>query len=254
MNPAIKRITIGRKPGNTIVLNAHDVSGTHATLTLLSPVTNTWEIQDMGSANGTFVNGMRVYRKEVTPTSQIKLGQTLLSWDQILGRQPQDTPALIRQPLAPVQVPIPDPMPVYEEPSAQDEELREIAWNLKKVSDEYREKKYRLAEIQMQESMNSRIQGLGFPIGAVMGPLLLQTLPPEFKVFGFIGSLIPLGFAGSAFLSSRKLSKERKTYNGLEDWYRINYVCPHCHTYVQQPFELLEKTKNCRACKKPLIP
>ncbi len=223
----------------------------------------------MGSANGTFVNGMRVYRKEVTPTSQIRLGQTPLSWDQILGRPtleppvldqkpqdrlPQDRLPQDRLPPAPVQLPALDPMPVYEEPSAQDEELREIAWNLKKVSDEYREKKYRLAEIQAQESMNSRIQGLGFPIGAVMGPLLLQTLPHEYKVFGFIGSLIPLGFAGSAFLSSRKLSKERKAYNGLEDWYRINYVCPHCHTFVQQPFELLEKTKNCRSCKKPLIP
>lgn len=250
MNPPPKRITIGRKPGNTIVLNAHDVSGTHASLTLLSPVTNTWEIQDMGSANGTFVNGMRVYRKEVTPTSQIKLGQTSLSWDQILGRQPlEHQPSTVQPPVV-----TPPPMPVYEEPSAQDEELREIAWNLKKVSDEYREKKYRLAEIQAQESMNSRIQGLGFPIGAVMGPLLLQVLPPEYKVFGFIGSLIPLGFAGSAFLSSRKLSKERKKYNNLEDWYRINYVCPHCHTFVQQPFELLEKIKNCRTCKKPLIP
>lgn len=254
MNPATKRITIGRKPGNTIVLNAHDVSGTHATLTLLSPVTNTWEIQDMGSANGTFVNGMRVYRKEVTPASQIKLGQTLLSWDQILDRPPLAVQPLESKKALAEQPPLVVPLPVYEEPSAQDEELREIAWNLKKVSDEYREKKYRLAEIQMQESMNSRIQGLGFPIGAVMGPLLLQVLPPDFKVFGFIGSVIPLGFAGSAFLSSRKLSKERKTYNGLEDWYRINYVCPHCHTFVQQPFELLEKTKNCRACKKPLIP
>ncbi len=251
MNPLVKRVTVGRKPGNTIVLNAHDVSGTHATLTLLSPVTNTWEIQDMGSANGTFVNGMRVYRKEVTPTSQIKLGKTPLSWDQILERPAMETPAPERRsPPAPIS----DPLPVYEEPSAQDEELREIAWNLKKVSDEYREKKYRLAEIHAQESMNSRIQGLGFPIGAVMGPLLLQVLPPEYKVFGFVGSLIPLGFAGSAFMSSRRLSKERKGYNGLEDWYRINYVCPHCHNFVQQPFELLEKTKNCRACKKPLIP
>ena len=265
MNPLVKRITVGRKPGNTIVLNAHDVSGTHATLTLLSPVTNTWEIQDMGSANGTFVNGMRVYRKEVTPASQIKLGQTPLSWDQILGRPvlenqpperqtPERQPPERRLPEPQPTPPIPDPLPVYEEPSAQDEELREVAWSLKKVSDEYREKKYRLAEIQAQESMNSRIQGLGFPIGAVMGPLLLQVLPPDFKVLGVIGSMIPLGFAGIAFLSSRKLSKERKSYNGLEDWYRINYVCPHCHTFVQQPFELLEKTKNCRACKKPLIP
>lgn len=242
MNPQTKRVTIGRKPGNTIVLNSHDVSGTHATLTLISPVTNTWEIQDMGSANGTFVDGMRVYRKEITPLSQIKLGQTALPWDLILDRKPYHAP----EPAAP-------PAPVYEVPSQQDEELREIAWSLKKVSDDYRDKKNRMAEIQAQESINSRIQGLGFPMGAVIGSFA-QALPGDFKFLGYAGGLISLGFAVSALMSSKKLSKERKTFNGLDDWFKIHYVCPHCHTFIQQPFELLEKTKNCRACKKPLIP
>ena len=242
MNPQTKRVTVGRKPGNTIILNNHDVSGTHAALTLITPVTNTWEIQDMGSANGTFVDGMRIYRKEVTPASEIKLGQTLLSWDLILERKPYRATE-----------PVKPPQPVYEEPSAQDEELREIAWSLKKVSDEYREKKNRMAEIQAQESVNSRIQGLGFPMGAVIGSLA-QALPGDFKILGYAGGLISLGFAVTALASSKKLSKERKSFTGLDDWYKINYVCPHCHNFIQQPFELLEKTKNCRACKNALIP
>jgi len=244
MNPSAKRITIGRKPGNTIVLNTHDVSGTHASLTLVTPVTNTWEIQDLGSANGTYVDGMRVYRKEITPANQIKLGQTLLSWDLILDPRP----------LAPV-VPVMQTakVPEPEEPSAAQEEIREIAWNLKKVSDDFREKRNRIAEIQAQESINSRIQGLGFPMGAVIGSLA-QALPPDYKIFGYAGGVISLGFAVSALISSKKLSKEKKKYTGLDDWYKIHYVCPHCHTFIQQPFELLEKTKNCRACKKPLIP
>lgn len=245
MNPQARKVTVGRKPGNTIVLNSHDVSGTHAALTLVSQLTNTWEIQDLGSANGTFIDGMRVYRKEITPVSEIKLGETPLSWDLILDRKPNCEPE-------PVAVPQP-PMPVYEEPSQQDEELREIAWNLKKVSDDYREKKNRIAEIQAQESINSRIQGLGFPMGAVIGSFA-QALPGDFKILGYAGGVISLGFAVSALFSSKKLSKERKQFNGLEDWYKIHYVCPHCHTFIQQPFELLEKTKNCRACKKALIP
>ncbi|MCF2502438.1 FHA domain-containing protein [Dyadobacter sp. CY107] len=244
MNPSAKRITIGRKPGNTIVLNTHDVSGTHASLTLVTPVTNTWEIQDLGSANGTFVDGMRVYRKEITPANQIKLGQTMLSWELILDPRPL-------HPVVPVMQTAKVPEP--EEPSAEQEEIREIAWNLKKVSDDFREKRNRIAEIQAQESINSRIQGLGFPMGAVIGSLA-QALPPDYKIFGYAGGVISLGFAVSALISSKRLSKEKKTYTGLDDWYKINYVCPHCHTFIQQPFELLEKTKNCRACKKPLIP
>jgi len=244
MNVPVKKITVGRKPGNTIILNNHDVSGTHAALTLISPVTNTWEIQDLGSANGTFVDGMRIYRKEITTENQIKLGQTLLSWDIILGRK-QLVPG---SPISESKN-----MRSVEEASTQDEELREIAWNLKKVNDDYREKRNRIAEIQAQESINSRIQGLGFPMGAVIGSLA-QALPADYKVFGYAGGVISLGFAVSALLSSKKLSKEKKTFMGMEDWYKINYVCPHCHTFIQQPFELLEKTKYCRACKKPLIP
>lgn len=249
MNPPVKRVTIGRKPGNTIVLNAHDVSGTHASLTLVTPVTNTWEIQDLGSANGTFVDGMRVYRKEITPANQIKLGQTVVAWELILDPRPQ-APV---NPARPVPASAPTPVAVPDEPSQEQEELREIAWSLKKVSDEFREKRNRIAEIQAQESLNSRVQGLGFPMGAVIGSLA-QALPADYKVFGYAGGVISLGFAVSALISSKKLSKEKKQYNGLDDWYKIHYVCPHCHTFIQQPFELLEKTKNCRACKKPLIP
>ena len=242
MDPQNKKITIGRKPGNTIVLSNNDVSGTHATLTLVTPVTNTWEIQDMGSANGTFVDGMRVFRKEVTPASLIKLGQTPLSWDLILDK-------ITYQALEPVK----QAAPIFIEPSLQNEEVREIAWSLKKVSDDYREKKNRIAEIQAQESVNSRIQGLGFPMGAVIGSFA-QALPGDYKILGYAGGVISLGFAVSALISSKKLSKERRTLNGLDDWFKIHYVCPHCHTFIQQPFELLEKTKNCRACKKTLIP
>lgn len=239
----MKRVTIGRKPGNTIVLNSHDVSGTHASLTLVTPVTNTWELQDLGSANGTFVDGMRVHRKEVTPSNQIKLGQTVVAWDLILDPRP----------VAPVNPPPVAKIAATQEPTAEQIEIREIASNLKKVSDEFRQKRNRVAEIQAQESLNSRVQGLGFPMGAVIGSLA-QALPTDYKVFGYAGGVISLGFAVSALISSKKLSKEKKQYNGLDDWYKINYVCPHCHTFIQQPFELLEKTKNCRACKKPLIP
>lgn len=244
MNTPSKRITIGRKPGNTIIVNAHDVSGTHATLTLITPVTNTWEIQDMGSANGTFVDGMRIYRKEISPSNQIKLGQTPLSWDLILGnKQPSAASLIEKSTIATTDT----------EPAEQDQATREIAWNLKKVSDDFRDKKNRMAEIQGQESVNARIQGLGFPMGAVIGSLA-QALPADYKVFGYAGGMISLGFAISALVSSKKLSKEKKKFLGMDDWYKINYVCPHCHTFIQQPFELLEKTKNCRACKRQLIP
>ncbi len=238
MTPTDKRITIGRKPGNTVVLNNPDISGTHAALRQLDAVGRVWEVQDMGSANGTFVDGIRIYRKEVTRTNQIRLGQTVVAWDLLLGKQ---------FPKPPVSTP---PAPQKPEP---DDALREIASGLKQVSDEYRRKKNRLAEIQVQESFNGRIQGVAAISGGGLSALL-TTLVPDNRSIGLVGFAVTGLLVGGILMQSRKLSRERKTYNNLEDWYKVNYVCPHCHTFIQQPFELLEKTKSCRACKKPLIP
>lgn len=246
MNPSGKRITIGRKPGNTIRLDNPDISGTHATLLELVPNGFLWEIQDMGSANGTFVDGVRIYRKEVTRSNEIRLGKTVVSWEQILGK-----PAVAGKSLSPQNLVIAKP----SAPPAQDEALREIAWTLKKTSDDYREKKNRLAEIQAQEALSSKIQQMGMPLGMISSAGLVAYLPAELKIVGGVfGSVITLVFYLIMFNKSRTLSAERKQMVNLEDWYRINYVCPHCHTFIQQPFELLEKTKNCRACKKALIP
>lgn len=242
MNLQARQITIGRKPGNTIVLHNSDVSGTHAKLTLIGALTDTWEIQDMGSANGTFVDGIRVVRKEVTPRSQIKLGQTVVSWELITGKKQKST-----LPLENKADPSESVLP------AADEALRNSATSLKKVSDTYREKKDRMAEIQAQEAINSRVQGLGFPMGALIGSMA-QALPAEYRILGYAGGIISLGFAVNALISSKKLSKERKVFSGFDDWFKIHYVCPHCHTFIQQPFEILEKTKHCKACKKALIP
>ena len=246
MDPSGKRITIGRKPGNTITLNNPDISGTHAVLRELQPGSGLWEIQDMGSVNGTFVDGVRIYRKEVTKRNRIRLGQTEITWDTLLDIRPP----VIRheEPEVPLRAAPPQPAP-------RDEALREIAWNLKKTSDEYREKKNRMAEIQAQEALSSKIQQMGMPIGMISSAGLVAYLPQGYNILGgILGSTITLGFYLVMFSKSKKLSTERKQYLNLEDWYKINYVCPHCHTFIQQPFELLEKTKSCRACKKPLIP
>lgn len=46
--------TLGAKPGNTLVLNDPYVSGRHARLTWDG---TTWFVEDLGSANGTLVDG-----------------------------------------------------------------------------------------------------------------------------------------------------------------------------------------------------
>jgi ABC-type multidrug transport system ATPase subunit len=67
-----KVMTIGRRPGNDIVVSDLGVSKEHAELRL-SP-TGRYQIIDLGSHNGTFVNGARVNQAELNENDIIAIG------------------------------------------------------------------------------------------------------------------------------------------------------------------------------------
>jgi mRNA-degrading endonuclease RelE of RelBE toxin-antitoxin system len=69
-----KAMRIGRIPGNDLVLSDLDVSRHHAELRK-SP-TGSYEIIDLGSHNGTFVNGQRVTSKLLTEEDLVSIGHS----------------------------------------------------------------------------------------------------------------------------------------------------------------------------------
>jgi len=91
-------IIIGREAGNDVVINDPQVSRRHASLT--------WDgrqfiIQDLGSANGTFVNGVRLTGPQVLqPGDVIGLGQAVLLGFQALPVAPTPPPAYAPPPPA----------------------------------------------------------------------------------------------------------------------------------------------------------
>ena len=66
------RTTIGRRPYNDIVIDNLAVSGEHAVLKLASRQVT---VEDMGSTNGTFVNGQQVRSAAVGADDVIELGR-----------------------------------------------------------------------------------------------------------------------------------------------------------------------------------
>jgi two-component system, NtrC family, sensor kinase len=69
------RITIGRIAGNAIQLRDTEISREHAEIARRD---DEYRIADLGSSNGTFVNGQRVQESELVSGDQVQLGRTLL--------------------------------------------------------------------------------------------------------------------------------------------------------------------------------
>ena len=65
------RLVLGRAPGCQLVFADDTVSRRHAELRLDE---GRWMLRDLGSANGTWVNGRRVMEAEVAPGDDLQLG------------------------------------------------------------------------------------------------------------------------------------------------------------------------------------
>jgi pSer/pThr/pTyr-binding forkhead associated (FHA) protein len=71
-------VTLGRASENSIVLAESKISRQHAQLNWSD---NGWEIMDLASSNGTFVNGVRVERRQIQPGDTIQIGDSLLRYE-----------------------------------------------------------------------------------------------------------------------------------------------------------------------------
>ncbi len=70
--PAVR---LGRDPSNTIQVHDTEVSRHHAEIRRTE---NDYAISDLGSSNGTFVNGQRIRHHRLSSGDQLQLGRTLM--------------------------------------------------------------------------------------------------------------------------------------------------------------------------------
>ena len=72
---------IGRTAGADIVIPGSRVSRRHAVIRRAAPGADDFELIDLGSTNGTFVDGQRVKRVALTPGSKAAIGDRILKFD-----------------------------------------------------------------------------------------------------------------------------------------------------------------------------
>ncbi len=65
-----ERVSIGRKPHNDIALDHRAVSSAHATITLML---DDAILEDLGSTNGTLMNGEKVFRQKLTNGAKVNI-------------------------------------------------------------------------------------------------------------------------------------------------------------------------------------
>jgi pSer/pThr/pTyr-binding forkhead associated (FHA) protein len=104
-------IIIGRDATNNIPINDAEVSRKHAKLILQS---SAYVIQDLGSTNGTFINGQRITASQVLkPGDKVTLGENIVLMYEI-ALDPNATLLSSAKPpktIPPIQKPIPTPAP-----------------------------------------------------------------------------------------------------------------------------------------------
>lgn len=70
---------IGRAAGNDLVIDAVDVSREHAELRRLGA---TWKLRDLGSRNGSWVNGRQVTEAVLQPGDELRFGNTRFRFER----------------------------------------------------------------------------------------------------------------------------------------------------------------------------
>jgi DNA-directed RNA polymerase subunit RPC12/RpoP len=180
-------------------------------------------IEDLDSANGTFVNGTTIKFKKIKASDKITLGG-IDYYELNLAK------ALKLLPMS-------------------ETEMKQAFLNLKQVYDSYQKEKVKI----QSESQGSMMLKRTIPM-AVPG-LLMAIIPfftghnPVIQILGGILSAIAM-IVGSLW-ASKSMSKTPERMNNLREQFMMDYVCPNCgQEFGERPWENIKKQGKCRACQR----
>lgn len=210
------KIKIGKADDNDLIVNDPHVSRHHACL--IREDHSCWLLKDLGSTNGTFVNGVQIVKKRVTKTDKIILG--------------------------------PEYNLDLQEALKSNNDYSEEFAALKKVYDNYIQAK---VKIQSANQFKTRLfQSLPFALPGIIGVMIgfLGKGSPE--LFGLSLLITICAPTIGIYLGAKQASKPPQQLQDLANQFKIDYVCPKCGTFLGEiPWESLRNRKQCpvSSCK-----
>lgn len=219
-------IIVGRKGNQAFTITDMSVSGKHLKLTTL-PDGNV-EVEDLGSSNGTFIDGVRIIKKVVSRNTTIQLGSKYtFKVSDVFPEAPKVS--TLQQSNAPAQ---PKPVPEYS------------IKHLRLVWDEYEETIANIREKSQQMGKKRMI------------PMMLGSFSGLISAFVGSGAFVTIPIAVVSFIFMFKAYNEKDTSHedtkAAKDTLINKYVCPNpeCHRSLpHQDYSLLSQNTNCPYCK-----
>lgn len=223
-------IIVGRKGEQSFPIMDKAVSGKHLKLTTM-PDGNV-QVEDLGSTNGTFIDGIRIIKKVVSRDTVVQMGSTFTF-------RINDVLPEVKTPSAPPTPPTP-PKPEY------DEEILGKFLNLEAVWNKYQEEK-----INLQKNNASKGFLRMLPMFVLGGLGYLVSCIPELADFRTAITLAGLGIGIIiTWISYKSATSLPEQMEKLNQQFQIDYVCPKCKQFLGfTPFEGLKNRGQCSACK-----
>lgn len=218
-------VLIGRKaPAGNFVTpeNYSSISRVHAKI---SRTNRGLLLEDLDSANGTFVNGQRVRSKVISVNDTIMLGGSSyyqLPLDKVIALMP-----------------------------LSDEEFQRKFMALKDVYDEYMQETTRLTVQGSQSAMTTRM--LPSVLLAALTSVATIAVPNEYKAYvGVCGALLSAAaFPLTSSLMQKTMLRNKEMINELNQQFELDYVCPNCNmSFRGKSWEYMHRMGRCPGCKR----
>ncbi|MCQ2254426.1 MAG: FHA domain-containing protein [Bacteroidaceae bacterium] len=220
-------IIVGRKGNQPFAITEKSVSGRHLKVAKLAD--GKVEIEDLGSTNGTFVDGARIIKKIVTedtivtlgPTFQIRIGDVLVASSKPIGGQQSST--------------------------QQTENCTTEFEKLKAVYDNYQAEKIKIQQENAKKQFMRSLPGVAttvlFALTFLFGDSVNAIKP-------IMGAIMFGGIILSSWLAYKGQQDNPVKMENLNKQFMVDYVCPKCKSFLGfLPFENLKNRGCCTACK-----